>query len=110
MYLVNETRTIYPHGLNEGFSSKFCVGSRVQQETPEEGQKKHQPKHCEYNNKDDNDSQNTLNDKNYEASSQKFRQIMNFNATFNYEKVPHHYTGLKKKKKKKKRLILRLSN
>ena len=30
----------------------------------------------EYNNKDEDKSLNTLNDKNYQASSQKFRQIM----------------------------------
>ena len=31
----------------------------------------HWPKHCEYNNKDEDNSLNTLNDKNYQASSQK---------------------------------------
>ena len=35
--MVNEIRTIYTCGLHNGFGSKFCVGSWVQQETPEEG-------------------------------------------------------------------------
>ena len=45
-------RKIYPHGLNKGFSLKFCIGSWIQDETPEEGSKKYQPKH-EYNNEDE---------------------------------------------------------
>ena len=49
------------------------VRSKIQHETPEEGQRMHQPKHCEYNNKDKDDSSNTLNDKNHQASSQKLR-------------------------------------
>ena len=32
---------------------------------PEEGQRTHQSKHCEYNNKDEDNSLNTLNDKNH---------------------------------------------
>ena len=43
---------------------KFCVGSRVQQEIPEEGQRMHWLKCCDYNNKDEDNSLNTLNDKN----------------------------------------------
>ena len=35
--MVNEIKTVYPHGLNKGFSLKFCVGSQVQHETPKEG-------------------------------------------------------------------------
>ena len=31
-------------------------------ETPEEGRRKHQPKHFEYNTKDEDNSQKTLND------------------------------------------------
>ena len=31
---------------------KFCVGSWIQQETPEEGYRTYKPKHYEYNNKD----------------------------------------------------------
>ena len=37
------------------------------------------PKRCEYNNKDEDNNPNTLNDKNHQATSQKFRQfIINF--------------------------------
>ena len=66
MYLVivNRIRASDPHGLNNGHGSKFHVGYWVQQETLEEGQKTYQPKHCEYNNKDENNSPKTLNDKN----------------------------------------------
>ena len=53
-----------PHGLNKGCHLKFCVDSRVQQETPEEGQRTYQLKRCEYNNKDEDNSPKTLNDKN----------------------------------------------
>ena len=35
--MVNRIRTIYSDGLNKEFGLKFNVGSRVQQETPEEG-------------------------------------------------------------------------
>ena len=58
-------------GFNKGRSSKFRVGSQVQQ-TPEEGWRTHRPKHCGTNNKDEDNSLKTLNDKNYQASSQKF--------------------------------------
>ena len=34
-------------------------------------------KRCEYNNEDEDNSPNTLSGKNYQASSQKFRQIFN---------------------------------
>ena len=44
------------------------------QQTPQEGQKTYQPKHCGNNNKDEDNSPKTLNDKNHQASSQKFRQ------------------------------------
>ena len=73
--MVNWIRIIYPCGLNKGFSSKFHVGSIVRQETPEEGQRMHRPTHCEYSNKDEDNSLNTLNDKNYQDSFQKFRQL-----------------------------------
>ena len=71
--MVNRNRAIYTGGLNKGFGSKFRVGSQVQQETPEEGQRTYRPKHCEYNNKDEDKRLNTLNDRNYQALSQKFR-------------------------------------
>ena len=40
-------------GLNKGFSLKFCVGSRALHEPPENSQKMHWPKHCEYSNEDE---------------------------------------------------------
>ena len=47
---------------------------RVRQ-TPEQGRKIYQPKHCGNNNKDEDNSPKILNDKNHQASSQKFRQL-----------------------------------
>ena len=60
----------YAYGLNKRLNSKFC-------ETPEEGQRTHWLKR-EYNNKDENNSLNTLNDKNNQASSKIFRLIYGF--------------------------------
>ena len=42
----------------------------------EEGRRTYQPKGCENNNKDEDSSPKTLNDKNHQASSQKFRQLV----------------------------------
>ena len=61
--MVNRIGTIYPCGLNKGFSSRYWVGFRVWHEMPEEGQRMYQPKHCEYNNKDEVNSLNILSDK-----------------------------------------------
>ena len=61
--MINRIRANYPYDLNKGCSSKFCVGSRVRQETPEEGQRKFWTKRCKYNNKDEGKSPKTLNDK-----------------------------------------------
>ena len=66
------------HGLIKRFGPKFHLGSQVWQETPEEGRRMHRPKCCEYNNKDRDNSLDTLKDKNYQASSQKFRKIAVF--------------------------------
>ena len=43
-------------------SLKFFVDSWVWQETPGEGWRTYWPKHCEYNNKDEDNNQKTLND------------------------------------------------
>ena len=61
--MVNGIKTIYPQGLNNGFGSKFSIGSQVWQEVPEESWRIYQLKQCEYNNKDEDNSPNTLNDK-----------------------------------------------
>ena len=60
--MVNGIRTGNSCGFNKGRSSKFCVGSRVQQ-TPEEGRRTYQPKCCGNNNKDEDNSPKTLDDK-----------------------------------------------
>ena len=72
--MADEIRIGDPRGFNKGHSSKFCEGSQVRQ-TPEEGRGTYRPKRCENNNKDEDYSPKTLNDKNHQASSQKFRQL-----------------------------------
>ena len=66
-----------PRGFNKGRSSKFREGSRVRQ-TSEEGRRTYRPKRCGNNNKDEDNSQKTLYDKNQQTSSQKFRQLTEF--------------------------------
>ena len=61
--MANEIRTGDPRGFNKGCSSKFRVGSRVQQ-TPEEGRRTNRLKRCGNNNKDEDNSLKILNDKN----------------------------------------------
>ena len=56
--MVNGIRTSDPRGLNKGRISKFREGSRV--ETLEEGWRTYQPKRCEYNNKDEDNSPKPL--------------------------------------------------
>ena len=70
--MVNRIRASDPRGLNKGRSSKFHVGFWVWQETPEEGWRTHQPKRCEYNNKDKDYNPKTLNDKNADKFSRCF--------------------------------------
>ena len=53
----------------------FCVGSQVQHQTPEEGWRMCHSKHCEYINEDEDNSPNTLSNKNYQTLSQKFKHI-----------------------------------
>ena len=60
--MANGIRTGDPRGFNKGCSSKFRVGSRVQQ-TPEEGCRTYRLKRCGNNNKDEDNSSKTLNDK-----------------------------------------------
>ena len=72
--MANGIRTGDPRGFNKGRSSKFREGSQVRQ-TPEEGRKTYRPKRCGNNNKDEDNSPKTLNDKN-QASFQKFRQLV----------------------------------
>ena len=72
--MANGMRTGNPRGFNKGRCSKFREGSRIRQ-TPEEGRRTYRLKRCENNNKDENNSPKNLNDKNQQASSQKFRQL-----------------------------------
>ena len=61
--MANGIRTGDPCGFNKGRSSKFRVGSRVRQ-TPEEGWRTYRLKHRGNNNKDEDNSPKTLDDKN----------------------------------------------
>ena len=61
--MAHGIRTGDSRGLfNKGRSLKFRVGSRVRQ-TPEEGRRTYRPKRCGNNNKDEENSPKTLNDK-----------------------------------------------
>ena len=71
--MANGIRTSNPRGFNKGRSSKFRVGSRVRQRL--EGRRTYRPKRCGNNNKDEDNNPKTLNDKNHQASSKKFRQL-----------------------------------
>ena len=73
--MANGIRTGDPRGFNKGRSSKFREGSRVRQ-TPEEGWGTYRPKLCGNNNEDEDNSPKNLNDKNQQALSQKFRQLL----------------------------------
>ena len=69
--MANVIRTIDLRRLNEGFSSKFRIVLPSWHETPEEGCMIHRLKR-EYNNKDEDISPNTVNDKNCQVSYPKF--------------------------------------
>ena len=62
--MANRIRTDDPRGFNKGRSSKFREGSPV--------------KRSGNNNKDEDNSPKTLNDKNHQASSLKFKQLIPF--------------------------------
>ena len=72
--MTNRIKTGDPRGFNKGRSSKFREVSRGRQ-TPEEGWRTYLPKRCGNNNKDEDNSPKTLNDKNHQASFLKFRQV-----------------------------------
>ena len=59
---TNGIRTDDTRGFNKGRSSKFHEGSRVRQ-TPEEGRRTYRPKRFGNNNKDEDNTPKTLNDK-----------------------------------------------
>ena len=60
--MANGIRTGDPRGFNKGRSSKFREVFRVRQ-TSEEGRRTYRPKRCGNNNKDEDNSPKTLNDK-----------------------------------------------
>ncbi len=66
--MADGIRTGDPRGFNEGSSSKFHDSSRVR-EIPEEGWGTYRPKRCGNNNKDEDNSPKTLNDKNHQTLS-----------------------------------------
>ena len=70
--LMESEQATPPRGFNKGRSSKFHVGSWVQQ-TPEEGWRTYRLKRCENDNKNEDNSPKSLNDKNHQALSQKLR-------------------------------------
>ena len=76
--MANGIRIGDPRGFNKGHSSKFRVGSRVRQ-TPEEGWSTYRLKQGGNKNEDEDNSLKTLN-KNHQASSQKFRQVIKRNV------------------------------
>ena len=73
--MANGIRTGDPRGFNKGRSLKFREGSQVRQ-TPEEGRRTYRPKRCGNNNNDEVYSLKTLNNKNHQASSRKFRLLI----------------------------------
>ena len=101
--MVSRMRTGYPRGMNKELASKFGDGSQLQQEVsrlrqecsrvkkvgsrvressrdrqeiPEESRRAHSSKLCTDNNEDEDNSSNNPNNTNYQASSQKFREIV----------------------------------
>ena len=64
--MANGMRTDDPRGFNKERSSKFREGYRVRQ-TPEENLRTYRLKCCGNNNKDEDNSPKTLNDKNTNA-------------------------------------------
>ena len=87
--MANGIRTGDPCGFNKGRSSKFHEDSQVRQ-TPEEGRRTYQTKRYGNNNKDEDNSLKNLNDKNEQASSQKFRQLI---FSFNYRCIFNNLTN-----------------
>ena len=77
--MANGIRTGDPRGFNKGRSLKFREGSRVRQ-TPGEGRRTYRLKRCGNNNKDEDNSPKTLNDKKY-TTSIRLSNLENLNKT-----------------------------
>ena len=86
--MVAGIRTIYQSALNKGFVSKFCIClTWFTWRRPKDTS-------ADYNNEEEDDSSSTLSDKNYLASSQKFRQIKYFlSNTVNFYRSVWHRDG-----------------
>ena len=69
--MANRIRTGDPRGFNKGRSSKFREGSRVRQ-TPEESRRTYRPICYGKNNKDEDNSPKTHNDKNHHLRLRSF--------------------------------------
>ena len=82
--MVNVIKSRDPRRLNKGHCSNFREGSRVRQETPEEGKWTYKPKLYEYENKDKDNIPKIFNDKNHVASFQKFCQLVLYKTKNNY--------------------------
>ena len=89
--MANGIRTGDPRGFNKGRSSKFPDGSRVRQ-TPEEGRRTYRAKRYRNNNKDEDNSPKTLNDKNQQV--------------FYYHKIQNIIVLISKKQKRRDFYIL----
>ena len=72
--MANRIRTGNPRGFKKGRSSKFRVDSHVRQ-TPEEGRRTYRRKRCGNNDKDEDNSLKTLNDKNIYFGKTKNEQM-----------------------------------
>ena len=72
-YLIKENQQILIKKF--AIQIKFCDLKFHVRQTPEEGRRIYQPKRGGNNNKDEDNSPKTLNDKNHQTSSQKFRQL-----------------------------------
>ena len=75
--MANGIRTGDPYGFNKERTSKFCVGSQIRQ-TSEEGWRTYQLKRCGTNNKDEDNSTKTLNDKKKQICSLVIKGEMSF--------------------------------
>ena len=63
--------------MNKGRGSKFSAGSLVRQ-TPEEGRRTYRPKRCQNDNKDEDNSPKTLNDKKPSSWVSKIQTIVKY--------------------------------
>ena len=87
--MANGIRTGDSRGFNKGRSSKFRVGSRVLQ-TPEEGRRTYRPKRWGNNNKDEDNSPKTLNDKHHRLRNLDRKKLtLNFPDFQMFLNLPH---------------------